>query len=140
MHLVQRRHPNIHMPPSDELLHVTEEESEQNGADVRAVLIGIGEDDDFVVFEVGEVEILVDGRAERGNQRAELLIAQHLIQPLLFGIEGLAAQGENRLIAAVAPLLGAAACGIALDDEQLIVLRLLPRQALSLPTSGAASS
>ena len=109
LHLVQRRHPNIHMPPSDELLHVTEEESEQNGADVRAVLIGIGEDDDFVVFEVGEVEILVDGCAERGNQRAELLVAQHLIQPLLFGIEGLAAQGENRLIAAVAPLLGAAA-------------------------------
>lgn len=107
---------------------------------MRAVLIGIGEDDDFVVFEVGEVEILVDGRAERGNQRTELLVAQHLIQPLLFGIEGLAAQGENRLIAAVAPLLGAAACGIALDDEQLIVFRLLPRQALSLPTSGAASS
>ena len=91
LNLVQRRHSDINVTAGDKLFHVTEEESEQNGADVRAVLIGIGEDDDFVVFEVGEVEILVDGRAERGNQRAELLVAQHLIQPLLFGIEGLAA-------------------------------------------------
>ena len=90
---------------------------------MRAVLIRIGQDDDAMIFERTELEILPDTCAQRGDQRAEFLVHQHLIQTLLFGIEGFSAQRQNRLEAAVAALLSGTACGITLDDEQLVFLR-----------------
>ena len=84
---------------------------------MRAVLIGIGQDDDLVVLERADIKILVNVGAQRRNNGAEFLVGQHLIQALLFGVEGLAAQGQDGLKMPVAPLLGAAAGRIALYDE-----------------------
>ena len=91
---------------------------------MRAVLIGVGEDDDAVVFQVGEREILLDAAAKRGNDGTELIVSQHLIKALLFDVERFAAKRQNGLEPPVAPLLGAAAGAVALYDEQLVLLRL----------------
>ena len=41
LNFVQGRHSDIHMPGGDQLPHVAVEEGEQNGPDMRAVLIGV---------------------------------------------------------------------------------------------------
>ena len=70
-----------------------------------------------------------DARAQCGDDGAELLVGQHLVDALLFDVERLAADGQDRLEAAVAALLGGAACGVALHDEQLVLLRSAARAA-----------
>ena len=87
---------------------------------MRAILVRVREDDDLVVLQVADVEVLADAGAQRRDHRAELLVEQHLIQPLLLHVQRLAPQRKDRLEAAVAALLGAATCGVALDDEQLV--------------------
>ena len=47
--LEQRRLGDIHMPTLDELGHLTVEEGEEQGADVRTVHVRVGHDDDAVV-------------------------------------------------------------------------------------------
>ncbi len=59
-----------------------------------------------------------DAGAERGDQRADLLGRQHLVHARAFDVEDFAAQRQDGLEFAVAALLGAAACAVALDDEQ----------------------
>ena len=59
----------------------------------------------------------IDG-AERGDQRADLLRREHLVEARPLDVEDLAAQRQHRLVLAVAALLGRAAGRIALDDEE----------------------
>ena len=47
--LEQRRLRNVHVSALDQLRHVAEEESEQQRADVRAVHVGVGHQDDLAV-------------------------------------------------------------------------------------------
>ena len=114
---IQRRHADIHMPLSHQLTHIAIKEGKQNRADMRAVLIGVGQNDDLVILQRADIKILVNVGAQRRNNGAEFLIGQHLIQALLFGVEGLAAQRQDGLKMPVAPLLGAAASRIALYDK-----------------------
>ena len=53
---VQRRLGNVEEAALHELRHVAAEEGEQQGADVRAVDIGVGHDDDFMVTDLSDVE------------------------------------------------------------------------------------
>ena len=77
---------------------------------MRAVDIGVGHDDDLVVTELGEIELVVtDAGAERGDQRADLLARQHLVEAGPLDVEDLAAQRQHGLEGTVARLLGAAA-------------------------------
>ena len=97
-------------PGLDQRRHLPVEEGEQQRADMRAVDIGVGHDDDLVVAELGEIElVMADAGAERGDQRADLLAPQHLVEARPLDVEDLAAQGQHRLEGAVARLLGAAA-------------------------------
>src|SRR6185295_9462805 len=81
---------------------------------------GVCHDDDLVVAQLLDVELLVaDPGAERGDQRADLLTAQHLVEARALDVEDLAAQRQYGLEGAVAALLGGAAGRVALDDEQL---------------------
>src|SRR5688500_19925745 len=57
--------------------------------------------------------------ADRGDQRAEVGRAQHLVEARPLDIEDLAAEREDRLELPVAPLLGRTAGRIALDQEEL---------------------
>ena len=87
---------------------------------MRAVDVGVGHDDDLVVAQLLDVEVVAaDAGAQRRDQRAHLLAGQHLVEARALDIEDLAAQRQHRLEFAVAALLGRAAGGIALDDEDL---------------------
>ena len=56
---------------------------------------------------------------ERGDDRLDLLGAQHLVEARLLDVEDLAAQRQDRLELAVAAHLGGAAGAVALDQEEL---------------------
>ena len=72
--LEQRRLGDEEIAVLDHLPHLAEEEGEQQRADVRAVHVRVGHDDDLVVAKLLDVEIVApDAGAERGDQRADLL-------------------------------------------------------------------
>src|SRR5208282_2428956 len=117
---VERRLSDVDVLLFDQLAHVAEEKSEQQRADVAAVHVRVGHEDHFVVAELRSVEIvLADAGAERRDDGADFLVAEHLVVAGLFDVEDLALERQDRLVAAVAPALGRAAGGLALDDEKL---------------------
>src|SRR3990172_512597 len=64
---VQRRLGDVQVAAVDQVAHVAEEEGEVEGADVGAVYVGVGHDDDAVVTELGGVELLAETGAEGGD-------------------------------------------------------------------------
>ncbi len=85
-----------------------------------AVHVRVGHDDDLVVAQLREVEVVAaDAGAEGGDERADLLGGEHLVEAGALHVEDLAAQGQHRLEGAVAALLGGAAGRVTLDQEQL---------------------
>ena len=60
-------------------------------------------------------------------------LREHLAERRLLGVEHLAAQRQDGLELAVAALLGGAAGGVALDDEQLALAGSVELQSASLP-------
>ena len=78
LHLVERRLGDVDVAALDQLGHLPEQERQQQRADVRAVDVGVGHDDDAVVAQLGDVEVvaagaLADAGAERGDQRQDLV-------------------------------------------------------------------
>ena len=86
---------------------------------MAAVDVGIRHQDDLAVAQLARVKILAESCTERGDHRAELLIAVDLVQTRLLDVQHLAPERQNRLITAVASLLGRAARRVALDDVDL---------------------
>ena len=132
--LVQRRLRDVDVAAVDQLGHVPVEERQQQRADVRAVDVGVGHDDDAVVAQlVGGERVLVigvlatrlaDAGAERGDQRGDRLGRQHLVETRALDVQDLAAQRQDRLELAIAALLGRAAGGVALDEVDLAQRRI----------------
>ena len=117
---VERRLGDVEMAALHQLRHLPEKEGEQEGADVAAVDIGVGHDDDLVVPQFADIELFApDAGPQRGDQRADLGRAQHLVEARPLDVQDLASERQNRLEPPVAPLFGGAAGGIALDDEKL---------------------
>ena len=84
-----------------------------------AVDVGVGHDHDLVIAQLLEVELLAaDAGAERLDQRADFLRAEHPVEARALDVEDLALQRQDRLVLAVAALLGRAAGAVALDQEQ----------------------
>ena len=72
--LIERRLGDIEVAALDQLRHLAEEEGQQQRADMGAVDVGVGHDDDLVVAQLVDVElVLADAGAQRGDQRADLL-------------------------------------------------------------------
>ncbi len=87
---IERRLRDVDLAARDQLVHVTEEEGQQQGADVRTVHVRVRHDDDLVVAQLGDVEIvLADTGAERGDQAADFLVPQHLVVARLLHVEDL---------------------------------------------------
>ena len=63
--LIERRLGDEDAALADEFGHLAEEEGEQEGADVGAVHVGVGHDDDFAVAELGDVEVVAPMPQER---------------------------------------------------------------------------
>ena len=77
LHLVERRLRDVDVAALDQLGHLPIEERQQQRADVGAVDVGVGHDDDAVVAQLVDVEVvaagaLADAGAERGDQRQDL--------------------------------------------------------------------
>src|SRR5687767_473377 len=110
---------DVDVPRLDQLRHLTEEEREQQRTDVRAVHVGVRHDDDLVVPRLVELELLLDARAERGDDRPDLLVREDLVDARLLDVDDLAAQRKDRLELALAPLLRRTAGGVAFDQVGL---------------------
>ena len=121
--LVQGGLGDVHVALLDELGHLPVEEGEEKGADVGAVHVGVGHEDDLVVAEFLEVEGSLgipgaDAGADGGDEGADLLVLEDLVEAGLLHVDELAADGEDGLELPVAALLGGAACGVTLDDVE----------------------
>ena len=118
--LVERRLRNVEVTILDQIRHLAIEEGQKQGADVRAVNVGVGHQDDLVIAQLFEVEFLApDARAEGLDHRSDFLRREHPVEARALDVEDLALQRENGLVFAVAALLGRAAGAVALDQEQL---------------------
>ena len=101
-----------------------EEKCEEQRANVRTVHVGIGHDDDSTVAQLRHVETALflfavaidpvftrfaDARANGGDHRLDLRVLEKLIFARLFNVDQLSANRKDRLITAIASLLGGAA-------------------------------
>ena len=112
-HAEQRRLQDIDMAIAHQVGVELKEESEHQQADVHAVDIGIGGDDDVVVAQV--LDVLVD--VQGGLQQVELFVLVTHFLGHAQAVERLAAQAEHGLGLHVAALGDASRCGVALSDE-----------------------
>src|SRR5437879_4359436 len=106
--------------PLDQILHVAEEKRQQQGADVAAVDVGVGHEDDLAVTNFGGIEIIFrDARAQRRNHGADFLVRQHLVVASFFDVKNFSLQGQDGLKAAVAALFRSTTGGFTLNQEEL---------------------
>ena len=107
---VEGRLGEIDVVLADEFGHVAEEEGEEQRADVGAVDIGIGHDDDLAVAALGDVELFgANACADGEDEGLDFLVVEHLGDAGLLDVEELAPQGQDGLEDGVAALLGVAA-------------------------------
>ena len=99
--------------------HVAEEEGQQEGADVGAVDVGVGHEDDLAVAGGLQVKGASAAGADHLDDGRALDVAQHVGLGGLLHVEDLAADRQERLELGVAGVLGGPQGGVALDDEQL---------------------
>ena len=118
LHAIERWLRDINISFFDQLAHVAEEKSEQQSADVAAVHVRVRHQNNFVVAQLAGVEIvLADAGAERGDDAANFLVAEHFVVAGFFDVEDLAFERQDGLVTAIAAALGRAAGGFALDEE-----------------------
>ena len=96
---------------------------------MRTVLIGIGENDNFMILKVFKLKILAYAGSEGGYDGAAFVIFKHLLNAPFFNIQRFAAQRQYCLEPSVTALLCAAACRIAFNDEEFVLLRCSARAA-----------
>ena len=119
---VERRLGNVNEAAFDEPLHLAVDEGKEQGADVGAVHVSIGHDDDFVVagfvgVEAANVVVaLADAGAKGGDEGSDFLVAEDLVEAGFLAIDDFASERENGLKAPVAALFGGATGGITFDE------------------------
>ena len=89
---------------------------------MRAVDVGVRQQDRLAVAELLRIEVLADPGAEGGDDRPDLLVAQHLVGAGLLDVQDLSAERQDRLEPAVAAVLRRAAGRVPLDDDELRLL------------------
>ena len=122
---IKRRLRNIEMTALDNFRHLPIEESQKQSANMRPVNISIGHDDDFVIAQFLDIKIFApNARAERRNQRANLIGGKHFVKPRALDIQDFAAQWQDRLIGAIARLFGRTTGTVTLNQKQLGTRRI----------------
>src|SRR5690349_1666841 len=84
------------------------EECQQQGANVAAVGISIGHDNNALIADLLNREILVDAGSKRRNKGLDFVVIEHLVEARAFGVEDLATQRQNRLEMAITTLFSGA--------------------------------
>src|SRR5436305_6341849 len=121
----QRRLRDEDVAALDQFLHVAKEKRQQERADVAAVDVGVGHQDDFAVAHLRRSEIVLgNAGAERGDHGADFFVRQHLVVARLLDIQNLSLERKNCLKTAITSLLRGSTCGLALDQEQLAAVRI----------------
>src|SRR6201998_2080981 len=146
LHAIERRLSDLDMAALDELLHMAEKEREKQSADVRAVDVGVGHQNDFVIAEFAGVEIvLADAGTQRGDDGADFFVAQHFVVAGLFDVEDFAFEGQDGLVFAIAAHLCGPPGRLPRDDKQfttsriaLLAISQLPREAARIHRGFAA--
>lgn len=105
---------DVEVAATDDLGEELEEESDHQQADVHAVNVGVGGEDDVVVAEFFEVFFDVEGVLEE----VELFVFVADFAREAEAVEGFAAQAEDGLGVDVAALGDAAGGAVAFGDEQ----------------------
>ncbi len=125
LHAIERRLRDVDVIALDEFLHVPEEKCQQQRADVAAIHVRVGHQDDFVIAQLASVEIVfANAGAERGDNGANFFMPQHLVVARFFNVEDFSLERQDGLIFAIAPLLGRAAGRLAFNDEQFAPRRI----------------
>ena len=96
---------------------------------MRAVHVGIGHDDDFVIAQFVEIKraftlAVANARADGRDHRADFVVLKNFVEPRFLDVDQFAANRQNRLELPVAALLGRAAGGITFDNVKLRVRRI----------------
>src|SRR5690606_27989669 len=99
--------------------HLPEEEREQKRANVGTVHIRVRHDDHLVVARLLQVELITDSGTDSGNDRADFLIGEHLVNSRLLHVDDLSTQRKDCLEVPAAPLLCRTACRVALYEVEL---------------------
>ncbi len=114
---VQGRLSDVNVPRLDEGLHLAHEERQQQGTYVRPVDVGVGEENDLVVADLGQVEVVGHTGADGEDERLDLGVLEHLVDTCLLDVQDLSANRQDRLGARVTGVLGGAERGETFDDE-----------------------
>ena len=88
---------NKNIAISDEGLHVSVEERQEQRPDVGPIDISIGHDDDLAVTDFTEIEFIANPAAKGRDHGADFIVVQHLVQAGLLHVEDFAAQGQDGL-------------------------------------------
>ena len=123
-HFVERRLRDIDVPLLHQLRHLPVEERQQKCANVRAVHVGVGHDDDLVIAQLRQIEVVANASSQRADDVRHLLRRQHLVDAGPLHVEDFTSDRQHRLILALAPLLGRPTGRVALDDEHLGIDRI----------------
>ena len=123
---VERRLRDVEIPVLDELGHLPVEEREKQRADVAAVDVGVGHQDDLVVAELLDVEAAPSPMPQPSAAMSVPISArrEHLVEARALDVQDLPLERQDRLELPVAPLLGRAAGAVSLDDVELGVGRV----------------
>ena len=120
LHFVQRRAGDVDVSPFHKLPLVAIEERENQRANVGTIHISISHDHDAVIPQIFHIELFtLDAQAEGRDQGLNLGVLVNLGVIGFLNIQNLAPQRQDRLVAAITPLLGGATCGVTLNDINL---------------------
>jgi len=112
----------------DELRHLTAEKGQKKRADVGAVHIGIGHDDDAAVAQLRDVEgsfLLflaergTDAGADGGDESLDFGVLKNFVEAGFLDIDDLALDGKDGLETPVAALFGGSTGRVAFDHIEL---------------------
>ena len=135
----QRRLGDVDVALRHELVHLAVEEGEQQRANVRAVDVGVGHDDDPAVATLAEVLILADADADGGDHAADFFVGEDFVFARLVGVDDLAAQRQDRLELAQAAAFGRAAGRVTFDEVQFALVDVFAGAVAELAGQAAAA-
>src|ERR1019366_6591649 len=84
---IERRLRNVNVAALDQFAQEAEKKIGQQRANVAAVHVGVGHQDNLVITQFGGIEIvLADAGAKRGDDGPNFFVAQHLVVARFFDV------------------------------------------------------
>src|SRR3990170_2745189 len=110
--------------PASIMGFIPEEKREEEGRDMLAIHVSVSHGHYLEVPDLREDELGMHPRADRGDQRADFIVLQHLVEPRFLHVQDLPPQREDRLELALPARLRTSARARALHDENFRLRRV----------------